>query len=74
MAKQPASVFLPPVSLDRASPIPLYKQIYDGIRKAILDGSLRSGLRLPSTRSLAQELRVSRNIVVLAFEQLLAEG
>ena len=74
MAKQPASVFLPPVSVDRSSSIPLYKQIYEEIRRTILDGSLRSGLRLPSTRLLAQELRVSRNIVVLAFEQLLAEG
>ena len=74
MAKQPRSVFLPPVNVDRASEIPLYKQIYEEIRRLILEGSLRRGLRLPSTRLLAQELRVSRNIVVLAFEQLLAEG
>jgi GntR family transcriptional regulator/MocR family aminotransferase len=74
MAKQPGSVFLPAVSVDRASGTPLYKQIYEEIRRAILDGSLRRGLRLPSTRLLAEELGVSRNIVVLAFEQLVAEG
>ena len=60
--------------VERASAVPLYRQIYDAVRSAILDGRLRGGLRLPSTRLLAQELGVSRNIVVLAFEQLLAEG
>ena len=74
MAKQPQSVFLPPVEIDRSSNIPLYRQIYEKVRRLILDGTLRGGLRLPSSRLLAQELGVSRNIVVLAFEQLLAEG
>jgi GntR family transcriptional regulator/MocR family aminotransferase len=74
MAKQSGSVFLPALSVDRASGVPLYKQIYGEIRRTILDGTLHSGLRLPSTRLLAEELGVSRNIVVLAFEQLVAEG
>jgi GntR family transcriptional regulator/MocR family aminotransferase len=74
MGKQPGNVFLPPISVERASGVPLYKQIYGEIRRIILDGSLRRGLRLPSTRLLAEELGVSRNIVVLAFEQLVAEG
>lgn len=74
MAKQPGSVFLPALSVDRNSGVPLYRQMYEEIRRNILDGTLRSGLRLPSTRLLAEELRVSRNIVVLAFEQLVAEG
>jgi GntR family transcriptional regulator / MocR family aminotransferase len=74
MAKQPASVFLPTVNLNRGSGVPLYRQIYEEVRRSILDGRLRSGLRLPSTRLLAEELGVSRNITVLAFEQLVAEG
>lgn len=74
MSKRPSGVFLPPINLERASTLPLYKQLYDEVRQSILRGTLRKGLRLPSTRMLARELRVSRNIVVIAFEQLLAEG
>jgi GntR family transcriptional regulator / MocR family aminotransferase len=74
MSKSPGPFFLPAISLNRASTLPLYRQLYDAIRQAILLGSLRKGLRLPSTRHLAAELCVSRNIVVMTFEQLLAEG
>jgi GntR family transcriptional regulator/MocR family aminotransferase len=74
MSRNPRGVFLPAISLERASPLPLYKQLYEAVRQAILRGTLTKGLRLPSTRYLAAELRVSRNIVVIAFEQLLAEG
>ena len=51
-----------------------YRSVYAGIRKAILSRRLTPGIRLPSSRSLAQELSVSRNTVVAAFDQLLAEG
>jgi GntR family transcriptional regulator/MocR family aminotransferase len=72
---QPAgSALVPPLVVDRRLRRPLYRQIYDGLREGILDGSLRAGQRLPSTRSLAQELGVSRIPVLNAFEQLLAEG
>jgi GntR family transcriptional regulator / MocR family aminotransferase len=53
---------------------PLFKQVYAGLRKGILGGAFRSGGRLPSTRDLAQQLGISRTVVVLAYEQLLAEG
>src|SRR5690242_21908367 len=53
---------------------PLFRQIYAGVRRAILSGALRSGERLPSTRDLADQLGVSRTIVVLAYEQLSTEG
>ena len=56
------------------SPLPLYQQLYNWLREAILNGKLAAGTRLPSTRSLASELAVSRNTVLIAFEQLLAEG
>lgn len=54
--------------------IPLYRQVYGGLREAILAGTFRSGQRLPSSRDLAEQLRISRTVVVLAYEQLLAEG
>ena len=53
---------------------PLVRQIYRCFRQAILQGALRKDERLPSTRELAEQLTVSRTVVVLAYEQLLAEG
>ncbi|MEP7000806.1 MAG: PLP-dependent aminotransferase family protein [bacterium] len=62
------------VPIDRAAGVPLHQQIYDGVRHAILSGSLRPGQRLPSTRTLATELKVSRLPVLTAYDQLLHEG
>jgi GntR family transcriptional regulator / MocR family aminotransferase len=53
---------------------PLFRQLYGGLRKAILDGTLSKGQKLPSTRALAEQLGVSRTAVLMAYEQLLAEG
>jgi GntR family transcriptional regulator/MocR family aminotransferase len=64
----------PIIVIDRRLAQPLHRQLYDGYRSAILDGRLRPGHRLPSTRALASELRISRIPVVTAFEQLVAEG
>ena len=52
----------------------LSQQIYQALRRAILAGQLAPGTRLPATRVLAHELGVSRNTVLLAYDQLLAEG
>lgn len=60
--------------LQPESTTPLQKQLYEQLREAILTGQLRSGTRLPSTRGLAEELGISRNTVLNAFSQLLAEG
>jgi GntR family transcriptional regulator / MocR family aminotransferase len=65
---------LPIVTIDRASSKPLYQQLYEGYRRAIVERRLRAGQRLPSTRSLAMELQISRIPVLNAFEQLHAEG
>src|SRR5882672_2402328 len=53
---------------------PLYRQLYGALRASILNGTLCAGERLPSTRALAAATKVSRITVVLAYEQLLAEG
>ena len=52
----------------------LYEQIYEYIRQEIREGKLRPGERLPSTRSLAEYLQISRSTASLAYDQLLAEG
>ena len=62
------------VALDPSSGAPLYRQLYDALRGAVLSGHLAPGTRLASTRAMAQELGVSRNTVMAAFDQLLAEG
>jgi GntR family transcriptional regulator/MocR family aminotransferase len=65
------TLYLP---IDRQSGSPLHRQIYDATRRAILDGRLRPGQRVPSTRALALELGVSRLPVLAAYGQLLHEG
>lgn len=60
--------------LDRASPLPLSRQLAGALRQAIGEGRIGPGARLPSTRALAQELGLARSTVVGVFEQLAAEG
>jgi GntR family transcriptional regulator/MocR family aminotransferase len=53
---------------------PLHRRVYDAMREAVLQGRLRSGQRLPSTRALAKELGVSRTVTLQAYDRLFAEG
>jgi len=62
------------IAVNRKAPRALHRQIYDAYRAAIVNGSLRAGQRIPSTRVLASEIRVSRFPVLNAYAQLLAEG
>ncbi len=62
------------ISLDLKSKTPLYEQIYIHIKKEVQAGRIKSGEKLPSTRSLCRYLEVSRSTVELAYEQLLSEG
>jgi GntR family transcriptional regulator / MocR family aminotransferase len=62
------------IELDRASREPLRRQLETRLRAAIRDGSLPDGTRLASSRSLADQLAVSRGVVVDAYEQLIAQG
>jgi len=60
--------------LDREAGIPLFRQLHARLKEAILDGRLGAGARLPATRAFAQGLGVSRQTVLAAYEQLMAEG
>src|SRR6202161_4568375 len=53
---------------------PLFRQVYRGLRQGILSGTIRAAARLPSTREMAGELGISRTVVLLAYDQLVAEG
>lgn len=50
------------------------RALYQQLRDAIVSGRLAAGLKLPSSRSLAKGLRLSRNTVLGAYDRLLAEG
>lgn len=73
MADQPR-LLLDMVSVDRQSDAPLHRQLHDTLRRLILDGRIPADTLLPSTRSLAEDLKVGRNTVVAAYEHLLTEG
>jgi GntR family transcriptional regulator / MocR family aminotransferase len=74
MTKRVHAALFPPVVLIRPSAVPLYRQLYNWFRRAIIEGQLRPGQRVPSTRSLCAELGISRIPALNAFEQLHAEG
>jgi len=69
--RAPAELF---IRIDVRAADGLQQQVYAGVRRAILDGVLAPGTRLPSSRSLADDLRVSRTTTLMAYEQLRAEG
>ena len=62
------------VRIDPRAPQGLQQQVYSAVRRAILEGTLAPGTRLPSSRTFAADLCVSRTTTLLAYEQLLAEG
>ncbi len=64
---------LPPILLDRTSVQPMYLQFCHALERAIQDGSLRAGSRLPSTRAAAKLFGISRTTVLTAYEMLVAE-
>lgn len=62
------------LELKRSGDMALHRQLADKLREAILRENLPGGTRLPSTRSLAGDLGISRNTVISAYEQLASEG
>lgn len=53
---------------------PNYERLAHRIRESILNGRLKAGEKLPSTRRVSQQLKVARNTVITAYEQLISEG
>ncbi|UQA63085.1 PLP-dependent aminotransferase family protein [Polyangium aurulentum] len=71
----PAPRVLPPVILlERDAPTPLTAQLVEQLRRAVLEGVLPPGHKLPSSRELARDLGISRNTAAAAYEALAAEG
>jgi GntR family transcriptional regulator / MocR family aminotransferase len=70
----PKAYLLSVIQIDRHSKTPMHRQLYEGIRRAIIAGQLKGGLRLPSSRDVAALLGLSRNTVLEAIDQLTTEG
>ena len=62
------------VYVDTNSKVPAYEQIYSFIRDEIINGNIKKGASLPSSRALAEYLQFSRSTILMAYEQLVAEG
>ncbi len=65
---------IPGLQVDFDSAVPVYRQIAEGVRRALLAGRLAPGAKLPPTRDLSRALGVNRNTVVSAYELLAGEG
>ncbi|HUI80751.1 MAG TPA: PLP-dependent aminotransferase family protein [Bryobacteraceae bacterium] len=74
MRKKPHGAAVALIAVDRNSEKPLHRQVYDSLRALILERRLQPGQQIPSTRALADDLRISRIPVLDAYAQLLAEG
>ncbi len=61
-------------AIDRYSIVPIYQQIYEDLREAILTGTLPESTRLPPERTLAERLSINRSTVVQAYRELVADG
>ncbi|MGO7159871.1 GntR family transcriptional regulator, partial [Rhizobium johnstonii] len=73
MSKRRSIIEIPSLNaIDRTANVG--RQLAQALRNAIARGELRSGERLPSTRSLAASLKIARGTVVEVFDQLTAEG
>lgn len=62
------------ITFNRAGNVPLNEQLFGQLRRFILDGMIAPSARLPPSRLMAEELGLSRNTVVLAYERLATEG
>ncbi len=74
MVRSANGALIATVEIDKELNIPIYRQLEKHLRRMILDGTLASKQKLPSTREFALELGVSRITVKTVYEQLVAEG
>ena len=69
-----AELLLEGMGAPRWRDLPAYRRLFETLRHAVLSRQLMAGARLPATRTLASDLAISRNTVLQAYDQLLAEG
>ena len=74
MGKITPQILVTFISIDKNSGATLHNQLYDQLKNGIYEGMLRSGERMPSSREMSAEFKISRNTVLQVFEQLTMEG
>jgi GntR family transcriptional regulator/MocR family aminotransferase len=74
MVKRSGGELLFAITVDRASGKSITAQIYSGVKQLIVSGDLAVGKRLPSSRTLAGELGISRTTIIGVFDRLTSEG
>ncbi len=62
------------IFLDKKSKISIYRQFCDQLRSAVVEGRIKTGMQLPSTRMMKSELGISRGTVRNVYDQLISEG
>ena len=62
------------IIINNSSMVPIYEQIIDQIKTAIIRGELQPDTVLPSVRSLSKELKISALTVKKAYDNLEEEG
>lgn len=62
------------IDLDLKSRIPIYEQLIDRVKQLIIQGVIKPDEKLPSVRSLAQELTINPNTIQKAYRELEREG
>lgn len=60
--------------LDPSSGLPIYRQLVDQVKQAVVGGVLKPGDRLPSVRDLAVDLAINPHTVAKAYQELEREG
>ncbi|MDQ6433854.1 PLP-dependent aminotransferase family protein [Mesorhizobium sp. LHD-90] len=74
MVKRSGGELLFAISIDRASQRSVTSQVYNAVKQLIVSGDLAAGKRLPSSRTFAAELKISRTTAIAVFERLVSEG
>ena len=74
MIKRAGGALLLSIEIDRSAPGTVSHQLYSAMRDIIHAGGMHIGERLPASRTLARELRISRTTVINVFEILTSEG
>ena len=74
MVKRAGGALLLSIAIEHEAARPIATQLYAALRDMMLSGAIAAGARLPSSRTLARDLGVSRTTVIDAFDRLIAEG
>jgi len=62
------------IRINESSPVPIYQQIIDAMRREILAGVYGPDSRLPSIRDMAVELKVNPNTIARAYQEMATSG